>query len=95
MLRLGKKKLLLCQENRRDPNGIVEIPLENHSRHSKGMDSSALARFTWQERKHGHFPPSARAPGMPLVKNEVPVAVGIPGPPSSPDPHTQLLPEQD
>lgn len=52
MLKLGKKKLLLCQENRWDPNGIVEIPLENHSQHSKGMDSSALALFIWQERKY-------------------------------------------
>lgn len=56
MLKLGKKKLLLCQENRWDPNGIVEIPLENHSQHSKGTDSSALALFTWQERKHWELP---------------------------------------
>lgn len=33
--------LKLCEENRRDSNGIMEIPLENHSQQGKGMDTPA------------------------------------------------------
>lgn len=53
MLKIGNK-LLLCQENRRDPDGIMEIPSGKPFPAQQGVDTSASARFTWQERKHGH-----------------------------------------